>query len=157
MPEVVHSTPSDESPLVDVDSEHIGTVPSSFPNQDIQTFTQADREQKESDAVARREQAEEEAQKAEKKAKDAAAKAEKKAKEAADKTKKQFNDLKDLAQKNRSNPVVLGNVVVVGALAAVFGTRVYKRWQVEGFDWQFAGITAGAIGAFATADYFVSR
>lgn len=139
MPQVEHTT-DDPHPLIDVDSDHISTVPSDYNSQYIKTDTQETRLEQESEVAERR--AEQAKQKAEQKARQAKSKG---------------NELLGQAKANSSNPVVIGNVVVIGALAAVFGSRAYQRYQREGFGWEFFGLTAGIAVAFGAADYFVSR
>lgn len=139
MPQLEHAT-GDPHPLIDVDSDHISTVPSDYKSQYIKTDTQENRlAQEEESAEQRAEQGKQ--------------KAEQKARQAKSKGKQVFGQ----AKANSSNPVVIGNVVVIGALAAVFGSRVYQRYQGEGFTWEFFGLTAGIAAAFGAADYFVSR
>lgn len=145
MPEIEH-TNDDPHALVDVEGDHINTVPSDFRSRSSQTETQEKREELQEEARERAEEAREKAEQAKKVAA-------RKSKEAEGKAKQFLGQAKE----NSNNPVVIGNVVVMGALAAVFGTRVYQRWQREGFSWEFAGITAGFVAAFGVADYFISR
>ncbi|KAL9092116.1 MAG: hypothetical protein Q9165_004549 [Trypethelium subeluteriae] len=58
---------------------------------------------------------------------------------------------------NSNNPVIVGNAVVITALAGFLGWGAYKQHQAGQLDWKVAGIGAGAVGLFATADYFVSK
>lgn len=133
----VENTVDESVSLIDVDSPHISSVPSDFTSQSVRTDTQAERLEREANELEER---------AVKRSKQAASEAKSAAKSAA-----------DLAEKNADNPVVIGNVVVVGALAAVFGTQIYKRWNQEGFSWSFFGLGLAAVGAIGAADYFVSR
>lgn len=60
-------------------------------------------------------------------------------------------------RENSDNPVIIGNAIVITALAGVLGWGAYKQHQAGQLDWKVAGIGAGAVGLFATADYFVSK
>lgn len=75
-----------------------------------------------------------------------AKKAEQKGKEAA-----------DWSDKNKGNPVVIGNAVVVAALAGLLGTQGYRMHQAGTLTWKVAGAWAGAVGLFAVGDYYVSQ
>lgn len=61
------------------------------------------------------------------------------------------------AEENKDNPVVIGNVVVLTALAAGLGAGAYRLNQQGQFTWKVAGLGAGILGAFAVADYYVSQ
>jgi hypothetical protein len=59
--------------------------------------------------------------------------------------------------KNKDNPVVIGNALVVLLAAAGLGFGAYKK-QVDGtLTWKIAGLWSGAVGVAAVGDYFVSR
>ena len=60
-------------------------------------------------------------------------------------------------RENSDNPVVIGNAVVITAIAGVLGWGAYKQHQAGQLNWQVFGIGASAVGLFATADYFVSK
>lgn len=59
-------------------------------------------------------------------------------------------------QKNKDNPVVIGNVVVVGTLAALLGAGAYRLQKAGTLSWKVGGVWAGAVGLFAVGDYFAS-
>jgi Family of unknown function (DUF5353) len=48
-----------------------------------------------------------------------------------------------------------GVILVVGSVA--LGFSAYKKYSEGTLDWKVAGITAGAVGAFAVADYYASQ
>ncbi|KAK5116558.1 hypothetical protein LTR85_009183 [Meristemomyces frigidus] len=59
-------------------------------------------------------------------------------------------------EKNKGNPVFIGNVVVIGALGALLGTNAYRMHKANTLTWQVAGAWAGVVGLFAVGDYYVS-
>jgi len=61
------------------------------------------------------------------------------------------------AERNKGNPVVIGNVVVVTALAGLLGTGAYRMHKAGTLTWQVAGAWAGVVGLFAAGDYYVSQ
>ncbi len=60
-------------------------------------------------------------------------------------------------KKNSDNPVLLGNVVVLGTLGAVLGVGAWRKWKDNEMSWSVVGLWTGMVGAFAVGDYFVSR
>lgn len=134
VPEVAHTDESTHS-LIDVDSPHISSVPSDFESQTIKTETQADRIEREIDQLQR--------QAAEKLKKD----------RAKAKGRRAGQSIRD----NAANPVVLGNVVTIGALGAVLGLGAYKKYNAGQLNWKLAGAWAGVVGLFGVADYYVSK
>ncbi|KAL1640475.1 hypothetical protein SLS58_006975 [Diplodia intermedia] len=135
VPQVAHTDESTQS-LIDVDSPHISSVPSDFESQTIKTDTQADRVEREIDALQR--------QATEKLKKDMHAK---------HKGRKAGQSIRD----NAGNPVVLGNFVTIGALGAVLGLGAYKKYNAGQLNWKVAGAWAGVVGLFGVADYYVSK
>ncbi|KAK1142510.1 hypothetical protein N8T08_007872 [Aspergillus melleus] len=115
--------------LVDVDSPHVTTVDSSFLEQDVKTSTQAERIEREE------EEAEKEKARAERKAK---------AKSSG-------------IRNNKSNPVYIGNAVLLGAIGAGLGFGAYRKHLDGKLSWQLVGLWSGAVGAFGAIDYFVSK
>ncbi|KAI9757442.1 MAG: hypothetical protein M4579_003458 [Chaenotheca gracillima] len=142
---VVHSEDNSES-LIDVDSEHVNTVPADFESQEVQTSTQADRLEHEAED---RERASDQAAHQRKKdkqsrpSKTAAAKA--KAERAAARI-----------RSNADNPVFLGNALLVTALSGALGFGAYKKYAAGELTWKVAGAWAGVVGLFSAADYYVS-
>ncbi|KAA8646915.1 uncharacterized protein ATNIH1004_005590 [Aspergillus tanneri] len=117
--------------LVDVDSPHVTAVDPNYLNQEIKTTTQAERIQREEEEEKKQE-----------------ARAENKAK-----AKAKASSVRD----NASNPVYIGNAVIVGVIGAGLGLGAYRK-HVEGqLSWQLIGVWTGAIGALGVADYFVSK
>jgi len=74
-----------------------------------------------------------------------------------EKAKKGAKEAEEWADKNKGNPVVVGNVVVLGALAALLGTGAYRMNKAGTLTWQVAGAWAGVVGLFAVGDYYVSQ
>ncbi|KAF2762320.1 hypothetical protein EJ05DRAFT_205661 [Pseudovirgaria hyperparasitica] len=133
--EVESITSESTHSLIDVDTPHVSTVPSTFSSQEIQTDTQAARIEREEQAA------------------DARAKAQ----AAADKAKAKSRRAGGILSKNADNPVVLGNLVTAGLLTGVLGLGAYRKYTAGELSWKVAGAWAGAVGLFAAADYFVSQ
>ena len=53
--------------------------------------------------------------------------------------------------------MVIANGVILLVGTAAVGLGAYKKYTEGTLDWKFAGITAGVIGTFAVADYYVSQ
>lgn len=59
--------------------------------------------------------------------------------------------------RNRDNPVVVGNAVIIGVGSVALGFTGYQKYAKGELSWQLAGITAAAVGALAVGDYYVSQ
>ena len=136
------------SSLVDVDSPHVQSVSNDFENAEVKTKTQADRLGAEASTEAQKVR-----DQASGIAKDAKKKASVKGKNAKDQAKEDW----DIFKANSDNPVVVGNLIIWAVGAAAIGFAGYQRYSEGKLDWKVAGFTAGAVGAFATADYFGSQ
>ena len=135
--EVENTESENPSSLVDVDSPHVSSVPSNFEDQSVKTSTQADRLERE---------AEERVQQAKRGAK-----------KEADHAKNKARGAGSAVSRNRDNPVVIGNALLVVLAAAGLGFGAYRK-QVEGtLTWKVAGLWSSAVGAVAVGDYFVSK
>ncbi|KAF2860477.1 hypothetical protein K470DRAFT_257927 [Piedraia hortae CBS 480.64] len=66
-------------------------------------------------------------------------------------------DAEDWAEKNKGNPVVIGNAVVMGVVAAALGAGAYRMNQAGTLTWKVAGTWAGIVGVFAVSDYYLSQ
>jgi len=53
--------------------------------------------------------------------------------------------------------VVIGNAVVITALAGLLGVGAYRLHKANALTWKVTGAWAGAVGLFAVGDYFVSQ
>jgi len=86
------------------------------------------------------------------------------------KIQKEFKDLKDevnsndnvkkaedWAEKNKRNPVILGNAAVLTTLVGLLGVGAYRLHKTNALTWKVAGAWAGVVGLFAVGDYFVSQ
>ena len=107
---------SSTSSLVDVDSPHVSSVPSSYSGE---TSTQVEREEREAEEAERKakakfEEVEGEAAKKYEKGKGVAARKANEAKESVKGKGESFD-------RNRENPVVVGNLVLVGLGSAALG------------------------------------
>jgi cobalamin biosynthesis Mg chelatase CobN len=164
VPEIAHDDSGVHS-LDSLDSTHL---------QSASSFADTQREAEEAEEKAAnhaREQAEElkkagndAATKAEQSARGFANKAEqtadelkKKAKVEGKQAKKEAKEAEDWADKNKGNPVVIGNVVAVAALGGLLGVGAYRKYNAHELTWKVAGAWAGAVGLFAVGDYFVSQ
>ena len=123
---------------MDVDSPHVSTVPPNFEKQEVKTSTQAERLDRES---------EEEEKAAEKKGKGPpSGHARGKSTEARDK----FN-------RNKSNPVVLGNAIMLIAAGAGLAYGAYHKHLRGALTWELVAKCTGGIGTIALFDYYVSK
>jgi ElaB/YqjD/DUF883 family membrane-anchored ribosome-binding protein len=94
-------------------------------------------------------------------AKDVASKEYSKAKKelgaGADKAEQKAKKAEQWAEKNKGNPVVIGNAVAISALAGFLGIGAYRLHKANALTWEVAGTWAGVVGLFAVGDYFVSQ
>ncbi|KAI4257870.1 MAG: hypothetical protein LQ352_001456 [Teloschistes flavicans] len=74
-------------------------------------------------------------------------------KEGKEEVKEKGNEL----SRNRDNPVVVGNAVIIGAGTAALGVMGYQKYTKGELSMQVAGMTAAAVAAFAIGDYYVSQ
>lgn len=58
---------------------------------------------------------------------------------------------------NSKNPVVLGNALLIAGISATLGYGAYQRQRAGKLSWETISWWTGAVGLFATADYFVSK
>lgn len=160
VPEIAHDDSGVHS-LDSLDSTHIQSAPS-FADQQLEA-ERAEEKAREA-AKATREEAEKAANKAEDEAKDYARKAEAKAEELkkkagvqGKKAKEEAKEAEEWAEKNKGNPVVIGNVVAVAALGTLLGVGAYRKYNAQELTWKVAGAWAGVVGLFAVGDYYVSQ
>ena len=73
-------------------------------------------------------------------------------KNAGDKAQDKFTSYKE----NSDNPVVIANTAVIALGTAALGLGAYQKYSEGKLDWPLVGTVAGAVGAFAVADFFVS-
>lgn len=59
--------------------------------------------------------------------------------------------------RNRDNPVVVGNALIIGLGSAALGFWGYQKHAKGELSWEVAGITAAAVSAFAVGDYYLSQ
>jgi len=127
------------SPLIDVDSPHVSIVPSDYESQPVKTTTQAERLEREVDedknAKAANEWASPPAKQAPRNAGGSAAK----------------------LNRNKTNPVVLGNAILITAAGATLGFGAYQKHIHGTLTWKLVGLWSGALGAVGFVDYFVSK
>ncbi|QSS61118.1 hypothetical protein I7I51_03290 [Histoplasma capsulatum] len=144
--EVAEAEPATSS-LIDVDSPHISSVPPTYESQRIKTNTQAERIEREGEEKQRREQAEREVKRAA--ARDAKGKAKA--------VKNKAASAKLSLLRNRSNPVLLGNAMLMAIAGAGLGFSAY-RWHSRGvLTWNILGLWSSAVGALGFVDYYVSK
>ncbi|PGH33678.1 pyruvate dehydrogenase E2 component (dihydrolipoamide acetyltransferase) [[Emmonsia] crescens] len=135
------------SSLIDVDSPHISSVPPAYESQTIKTTTQADRIEREREENQRREEAEAEAARA------ATRHARGKAKTAKNKA----AAAKSTLSRNKTNPVVLVNAVLIAIAGAGLGFGAYRKHVRGALTWRVMGMWSGAVGAVGVVDYYVSK
>jgi hypothetical protein len=102
-------------------------------------------------------EAEDKAREASKRAAEAAHDAKEKTKVGAKKAKGKAKEGGRKLDANKENPVVIANGVILVVGGAALGFGAYKRYSEGTLDWKVAGITAGAVGAFAVVDYYASQ
>lgn len=117
--------------LIDVDTPHVASVESSFLSQEIKTTTQAERKEREEEAEVR--------------------KVTEESREAAKK------DRRSRLGRNKSNPVVVGNALLIALLGAGLGVGAYKKHLHGQLSWQLVGVWTGVVGAVSAVNYFCSR
>ncbi|KAL8712049.1 MAG: hypothetical protein Q9220_003745 [cf. Caloplaca sp. 1 TL-2023] len=59
--------------------------------------------------------------------------------------------------RNRDNPVVVGNALIIGIGGVALGVAGYQKYAKGELSWQLAGIAAGAVSVFAVGDYYLSQ
>jgi len=133
LPQVELADSVSTSSLIDVDSDSVHTVPSTFSSQEIQTSTQQDRLQREAEAEEAR-------------AKEEYARAKKDAKKGAS----NFSA-------NTENPIFLGNAIAVVGLSGLLGFGAYRKYVGGELSWKVVGAWAGIVGLFAAGDYYLSQ
>ncbi|KAI1775878.1 hypothetical protein F4818DRAFT_415243 [Hypoxylon cercidicola] len=141
-PEILSSQSASTSSLVDVDTPSVRTVPSDFMEQDVQTETQAARQELE-DAAER--------------ARAEAALAKKKGSGKARKTDsiltKWFSDLSDGA----STALVASNLAAVVGLSAFLGYKAWGLYERGRLGWKSVGIGAGIITGVGIVEGILGR
>ncbi|KAK5710857.1 hypothetical protein LTR17_018667 [Elasticomyces elasticus] len=78
-------------------------------------------------------------------------------KKSATQIKQEAKEADEWAGKNKGNPVVIGNLVVVAALGGLLGTNAYRMHKAGTVTWNVIGAWTGVVGLFAVGDYFVSQ
>ncbi|PGG97391.1 hypothetical protein GX51_07361 [Blastomyces parvus] len=133
--------------LIDVDSPHVSSVPPTYESQRVKTNTQAERIAREQEEKKRREEAETEAKRD----------AERNAKGKAKAAKSKAVAAKSSLARNKSNPVVLGNALLIAAAGAGLGFGAYQKHAQGALTWRVVGIWSGAVGAIGVVDYYISK
>ncbi|KAM5432015.1 hypothetical protein MferCBS31731_007685 [Microsporum ferrugineum] len=134
------------SSLVDVDSPHVSTVPSDFDSQEIKTKTQAARIE-----------LEKEQEELKKKYKEGKEKAKETAKDVSERAQEAAAGGYDKFDRNKSNPVVIGNMVLLTAASAGLAYGAYQKHLRGALTWELIAAWTGGIGALGLFDYYVSR
>ncbi|KAI9844179.1 MAG: hypothetical protein M1837_005779 [Sclerophora amabilis] len=150
---VQHSEESTGS-LIDVDSEHVNTVPSDYQSQSVKTSTQAERLEHEAEDEERAEQAAYKKQQQQQHQHDRRQQQQQKGKKSSARAKAENAARKIKA--NSDNPVFVSNALVVTGLSAALGFGAYKKYAAGELSWKVAGAWAGVVGLFAAGDYYVS-
>lgn len=71
--------------------------------------------------------------------------------------KEEVKDKGNELSRNRDNPVVVANAVVIGVGSVALGFAGYQKYAKGELSWEVAGITAAALSAFAIGDYYLSQ
>ncbi|KAL8924864.1 MAG: hypothetical protein Q9172_002483 [Xanthocarpia lactea] len=72
-------------------------------------------------------------------------------------TKEEAKEKGNELSRNRDNPVVVGNAVIIGVGSVALGFVGYQKYVKGELSWEIAGITAAAVSAFAVGDYYLSQ
>jgi len=59
--------------------------------------------------------------------------------------------------RNKTNPVILGNAILIAAAGATLGFGAYRKHVHGTLTWKLIGLWSGAVGAVGFVDYFVSK
>lgn len=78
-------------------------------------------------------------------------------KEGVEKGKKEGKKAEQWADKNKENPVVIGNAVALAVLGGVLSIGAYRMHSQGRLTGQVVAATAGALSLFAVGDYYVSQ
>ncbi|KAK2798940.1 hypothetical protein FQN50_008671 [Emmonsiellopsis sp. PD_5] len=143
----VADSPTTTSSLVDVDSPHVASVPPDFESQEIKTTTQAERISRED---AEQEKKLKEGEEAMRNAANANA-------AAARRGKKGVSTAKARLRRNKTNPVVVGNALLIAVAGAGLGFGAWQKHVQGALTWRLIGLWSGAVGAVGVVDYWVSK
>lgn len=149
VPEIAHEDSAVHS-LDSISSEHIQSIPS-FADQQLEA------ERAEEAAAEEANEAKQSAKEFGQKAQSKGEELKKKAGVQGKKAKEEAKEAEEWADKNKGNPVVIGNVVAVAALGGLLGIGAYRKYNAGELTWKVAGAWAGAVGLFAAGDYYVSQ
>ncbi|KAK7744313.1 Oxidoreductase [Diatrype stigma] len=148
-PQIVsdESTASTSS-LVDVDSPSVRTVPSDYNEQDVQTDTQAAREEREEleDAAAARARAE-----ADLAAKKKASRAKAKARQADNALTQWFAGLSD----GTTSALAVANIAAVVGFGSYLGYKGVGLYERGRLDWKSVGLGLGVVGVVGIVESFL--
>ncbi|KXG52458.1 uncharacterized protein PGRI_087420 [Penicillium griseofulvum] len=132
---VYHDESESTASLIDVDGPHVQTVESGFLENDVQTTTQAERIERESEEKEKEKRETEEKKK---------------------RAKTQKVKSSGICE-NSSNPVFIANAAIATVVGAGLGFGAYKQHARGNLSWEMVGLSAGAVGIFGAVDYFVSK
>ena len=59
--------------------------------------------------------------------------------------------------RNKTNPVILGNAILIAAAGATLGFGAYQKHLHGTLTWKLVGLWSGAVGVVGFVDYFVSK
>jgi hypothetical protein len=59
--------------------------------------------------------------------------------------------------RNKTNPVVLGNAILIAVAGTTLGFGAYRKHVHGTLTWKLVGLWSGAVGAIGFVDYFVSK
>lgn len=155
VPEIAHDDSAVHT-LDSHDSAHLQTA--SYAQQGLESErASAAAEEASKDAQDFGRKAESQAEKLEQEAKSKAQELKKGAKQEGAKAKKEAKEAAEWADENKGNPVVIGNVVALVAIAGGLGFGAYRKHIAGDLTWKLAGIWAGALAAFGVGDFYFSQ
>jgi len=150
-PSIVTSDSASTNSLVDVDTPSVRTVPSDFMEQDVQTDTQAARQEREDAAADAADAASHAAARARAEADLAKKKVSGKARKADNLLTKWFGEMSD----DTSTALVVTNLAAVIGLGSYLGYRGVGLYERGRLDWKNLGIGFGILGAAGLVQGFI--
>lgn len=148
-----HAPPeSSRSSLVEVDTPHVASIPSTTSEsefgQSSQSYSYSSQTQSHSQTYSTTEKAKQKARETVDTAKDVYSKESKKVQE-----KIKQSEQQGWIARVKENPVLLGNAIVTAAIGATIGWGAYRRFsRGEEFSTGTIGTAVGVLGAVAAAD-----
>jgi len=138
-PQVEVTDSKTTTPLTDFNSSHVSIAPSDYQSQPVKTTTQVERLEREMEEDKNVEVANE------------------KLSPSANQAQQSVGGRAAKLNRNKTNPVILGNAILIAAAGATIGFGVYQKHVHGTLTWKSVGLWSGAVGAVGFVDYFVSK